>query len=217
MGDKSIIQFFLEGGVWMWCIAAIAIFALAIFLERLWVLYAKSSINKDKFVNHVERSILAGDLNSAVNYCNDRKTPLNNIVKAGLISVMNKGSNDEVQTSMDVAALREVPYVEKRTPWLALFGNVATLLGLLSTVAGMIQSFQSVQQVDPAEKASMLATGISVAMNGTMMGLLVAIPCLLASALLTAKTQKILDGIHEISVATLNLILQNREKFPARS
>lgn len=215
--EMQFMEFFHQGGIWMWFILIIAIFAVAVFLERVIVLYTKSSIDKEKFVNHVERAILSGDLNSAVNYCNDRKSPLNNIVKSGLISVMNRGTDEEVQTAMDVAALREIPYVEKRTPWLAMFGNVSTLIGLLSTVSGMITSFAAVAGVDPAEKAGLLARGVAEAMHGTMFGLCVAIPSLLASAMLTAKTQEILDDIHEISVATLNLILQNREKFPARS
>ena len=148
-----------------------------------------------------------------MNYCNESRGPLNSIVKAGIVAVMNKGSNEEVQTSMDVAALREIPYVEKRTPWLPLLGNVATLIGLLSTIWGLIQAFDAVATVEASVKAVYLAQAIAVAMNGTAFGLMVAIPALLASALLSAKTQDILDDVHELSVSTLNLIVQNREKF----
>jgi biopolymer transport protein ExbB/TolQ len=112
--------------------------------------------------------------------------------------------------------LREVPVIERRTPWLALLANVATLVGLLSTIVGLIISFSAVSSVDPSQKASILAFGVAQAMHGTAMGLLVAIPALLGSALLTSKTQKILDDIHEVSVATLNLIIQNRDKFPIK-
>ncbi len=216
--DFDFIEFFQKGGKLMIPIAIIGVIALTIFIERILVLYFGASLAKEKFVNHVERAVLSGDLNSAINYCNDQNGPLNNIVKAGLISVMNKGSDDEVQTSMDVAALKEIPKLEKRTPWLALFGNVAVLIGLLSTVWGMIGAFQAVSgNVDPADKASLLAAAIGVAMHGTAFGLIVAVPSLLASALISSKTQNILDDIHEVSVSLLNLILQNREKFPARS
>jgi len=212
---NNFLEFFLEGSWPMWLILVVAVFALTIFFERFLVLYTKVSIHKEKFMAHVQRAILAGDLNSAVNYCNESKGPLNNIVKAGIVSVMNKGSNEEVQTSMDVAALKEIPYIEKRTPWLALLGNVATLIGLLSTIVGLIQAFGAVASVDGAQKAVFLAQAIAIAMNGTAFGLMVAIPSLLASALLASKTQTILDDIHELSVSTLNLIIQNREKFKA--
>jgi biopolymer transport protein ExbB/TolQ len=209
---QYFVEFFEKGGIWMFFILAIGIMSLTIFVERFVVLYMKASVDKDKFLANVHRAILAGDLNSAVNYCNSQSTPLSNIVKAGLIAVMNRGKDAEVQTAMDVAALRELPYVEKRTPFLALFGNIATLIGLLATIVGLIYSFQSVASVDPAQKAALLARGISEAMHGTAFGLVVAIPTLLASALLTAKTQNILDDVHEASVSTLNLILQNRDK-----
>ncbi len=214
---SDIGEIFNSGGIWMYFILVLGIASLGIFLERLVVLYFRASVDKDKFMSHVQRAILAGDLNAAVNYCNDRGSPMNNIVKAGLVAVMNRGKEDEVQTAMDVAALREVPTIERRTPFLALFGNVATLLGLLATIVGLITSFRAVAGVDPAQKAALLSRGISEAMHGTAFGLVVAIPTLLAYALLAAKTQNLLDDIHEVSVGTLNLILQNRDKFPARN
>lgn len=213
---NDIAEIFATGGIWMYFILVLGIMAVAIFLERVVVLYFRASIDKDKFMSNVQRAILAGDLNAAVNYCNDRGSPLNNIVKAGIVAVMNKGTEQEVQTAMDVASLREVPTIERRTPFLALFGNVATLLGLLATIVGLIVSFRAVAGVDPAQKAALLSRGISEAMHGTAFGLVVAIPTLLGYALLAAKTQNILDDIHEVSVGTLNLILQNRDKFPSR-
>ncbi|MEZ4815099.1 MAG: MotA/TolQ/ExbB proton channel family protein [Bdellovibrionota bacterium] len=212
----SLTEAFLQGGIWMYLILFIATICVIIMLERLYSLFVGLNVDKEKFVNNVERAILAGDLNSAVNYCNDRKSPLNNIVKAGIVAVMNRGKDEEVQTAMDVAALREIPKIEKRTPFLPLLANVATLVGLLSTVWGLILSFQGVAGVDPAQKAALLARGVSEAMLGTAFGLAVAIPTLLVAAFLGSKTQQILDDIHEISVATLNLIVQNREKFPSK-
>ncbi len=214
---SNIAEVFNEGGIWMYFILFIGVASLGIFLERIVVLYGRASVDKDKFMGNVQRAILAGDLNSAVNYCNDRPSPLNSIVKAGLIAVMNKGKEDEVQTAMDVAALREVPVIERRTPFLALFGNIATLLGLLATIVGLITSFRAVGDADPAQKAILLSKGIAEAMHGTAFGLVVAIPALLAYAMLQSKTQRILDDIHEVSVGTLNLIIQNRDKFPTRS
>ncbi len=212
----SLAEAFHEGGIWMYFILAIGIMAVVVILDRLYNLFINFNVDKEKFVNNVERAILAGDLNSAINYCNDRKSPLNNIVKAGVISVMNRGNDAEVQTAMDVAALREIPKIEKRTPYIPLLANIATLVGLLTTIAGLITSFKGVAGVDPAQKATLLASGVSEAMFGTAFGLVVAIPTLLVGAFISSKTQQILDDIHEISVATLNLILQNRAKFPTK-
>lgn len=214
---QAMSQFLEDGGIWTWLILALGVVSATIVFERILVLYFKVSVDKDRFVAQVQRAILAGDLNSAVNYCNERSTPISNIIKAGMIAVMNKGKTEDVQTSMDVAALREIPKIEKRTPFIALLANIATLMGLLSTIVGLIYAFQSVAGTDPAQKAALLSRGISEAMNGTAFGLVVAIPSLLASAVLTAKTQSILDDVHEVSVSTLNLILQNRDKFSMKS
>ena len=214
--EMSASEIFNQGGKWMYLILGLGIVCLVIILDRLYNLFINFNVDKEKFVNNVERSILAGDLNSAVNYCNDRKSPLNNIVKAGIISVMNRGKDEEVQTAMDVAALREIPKIERRTPFLPLLANVATLIGLLATVWGLIKSFKGVAGVDPAQKTALLAEGVSEAMLGTAFGLAVAIPTLVIAGFLSSKTQQILDDIHEISVATLNLIIQNREKFPSK-
>lgn len=201
------------GVVMMGVILALAIASLVFFIERFIFLFMKSNLDKDRFLSHVKRAVLSGDLNSAVNYCNDRSAPLNNVVKAGLTAVMNKGTDDDVQTSMDVAALREIPKVERRTPFLALFANVATLMGLLTTIVGLIGGFDAMRAVDVTDKAAALAGSIAVAMNGTAFGLIVAIPSLLGFAFLNAKTQRILDDLHEGSVSLLNMIIQNRDKF----
>jgi len=212
----NLIEAFNSGAPWTWVILVLGIFCFVIAIERVVVLYFQASVSKDQFLAQIQRAILAGDLNAAINYCNSKNTPLNNIVKAGVVSVMNKGKDEEVQTSMDVAALREVPVLERRTPYLALYANIATLVGLLATIVGLIKAFHSVSSEDPSAKAAMLAAGVAEAMHGTAMGLFIAIPALVAYSILSAKTQKILDDIHEISVAMLNLIIQNREKFPTR-
>ena len=201
------------GVVMMGVILALAIASLVFFIERYVFLFVKSNLDKDRFLSHVKRAVLSGDLNSAVNYCNDRSAPLNNVVKAGLTAVMNKGTDDDVQTSMDVAALREIPRVERRTPFLALFANIATLMGLLTTIVGLIGGFEAMREVEVTDKAAALAGSIAVAMNGTAFGLIVAIPSLLAFAFLNAKAQRILDDLHEGSVSLLNMIIQNRDKF----
>ena len=115
---------------------------------------------------------------------------------------------------MDEMALKEKPMIEKRTGYLAMIGNVATLAGLLGTITGLIKSFAGVAGVDPSQKATLLAAGISEAMNCTAFGLLVGIISLLAFSILNGKTQALLDDIDEVTAQVMNLISGSRQAPP---
>ena len=118
-----------------------------------------------------------------------------------------------MQAALDEASLREVPKLEKRTGFLAVISNGATLFGLLGTIIGLIHCFAAVAHVDPAEKATILAAGIAEAMNCTAFGLITAIPALFAFAFLQGRTQHMIDGINEAVVTEMNLVLSNRHIF----
>ena len=139
------------------------------------------------------------------------KAALDAIIKAGLLKV--RGSDEEVQAAMDQAALRELPRLEKRTAYLGMLGNVSTLLGLLGTILGLIKCFASVAGVGAAEKATLLAEGISEAMNCTAFGIFTAIVALIGFAVFQGKTQSLLDDINESTVRVLNLVVENRDKM----
>jgi biopolymer transport protein ExbB/TolQ len=159
----------------------------------------------------MRKLILGGNFVKAVKLANTVDSPLARIVKAGLLQV--RRPDEVIQSAMDEAALNEVPYLESRTGYLAMLSNVATLTGLLGTVVGLIHSFGAVSNADPAQKGTLLAAGISEAMNCTAFGLIVAIPALLAYAVLQSRTQKCVDEINEGSVRIVNLILLNRDKL----
>jgi biopolymer transport protein ExbB len=202
-----------EAGQWgMYPIAACAVIALAIIVERTIVLFFKSSINKEGFLRGLKKHIYAGDLDKAINYVSGQKaTPLTNVVKAGLMNVP-KGQ-EEVQAALDEASLRETPKLEARTGYLAMLGNAAMLAGLLGTVSGLISCFEAVANVNPADKATILANGISEAMNCTGFGLLTAIPAVIAFSILSGRCTALVNDINETSVSVLNLIVNNRDKF----
>jgi len=206
----SMMHHFQEGGWGMYPILLFQILAIGIIVERAIYVY-KASINKDVFLATMQKCILAGDVGRAIKMCSAANAPLARIVKAGLLKVNRPDS--EVQASMDEAALRELPKIEHRTGYLALLANLAMLSGLLGTVSGLIGAFGAVANADASSKATMLAKGISEAMNCTAFGLMAAIVALIGFALINGKTQSLLDDINGATVQVVNLVVSNRSKI----
>jgi biopolymer transport protein ExbB/TolQ len=204
-------DFFKEGGWGMIPIAICSVFILGIIIERAIYLYS-ASINKDVFLATMQKCILAGDIPKAVKMCSAANVPLARIVQAGLVKVNRP--DEEVQASMDEAALHEIPKIAARTPYLALLSNIAMLAALFGTVMGLIKSFGSVsgKTIEASQKATILAKGISEAMHCTAFGLAVAVFGLIGYALLNGQTQSLEDDINEASVRVLNLVVANRQK-----
>jgi biopolymer transport protein ExbB/TolQ len=200
-----------DGGWAMWIIMFWMICAVAVIAERAVYLYG-ASINKEVFLATMQKCILAGDVAKAVKMASAANAPLARIVQAGLVKVNRP--DEEVQAAMDEAALREMPKINKRTGFLALFANLAMLSGLFGTITGLIKAFGAVggESVDPSQKARILAEGISEAMNCTAFGLLSAIASLTGWAVMNGKTQGLEDDINEASVTVLNLVVSNRQK-----
>lgn len=203
---------FAEGGIVMYVIAAIGLLAVFVIVERTMKLW-NMSVDKKEFTDQIFRMVVAGDLRQAISYCDARPAPLTNTVKAGLVQAMNKRPDEEVQVAMDAAVMREMPKVEGWTSFLAVFGNVAVLAGLLGTIIGMIGSFRAVAAADPATKALELSKGISHALNCTAFGLFVAILSIVAFGLFQHRIQKTENEVIETSMSLLNLVVANREKL----
>jgi len=207
----SIAEAFHEGGAFMYPIAALGLLVLAIVAERTWFLYIKTTSKRDLFLARMRSLILERNVGKAVQFANQEESPLGRIVKAGLVKVNR--SDDHVQAAMDEAALEEIPRIERRTGFLPMLSNVATLMGLLGTISGLIQSFAAVSDADAATKATLLSKGISEAMNCTAFGLIVAIPALVFYAFLQSRTQRVIDDINAAAVSIVNLVVLNRDKL----
>jgi biopolymer transport protein ExbB/TolQ len=247
LGHKAVSAFRL-GGWGMWPILAVGMVFVIITVERVRYLFFRASHDTKGFVAEVQKQLMHGNVTGALSYCQATTQPLGRIVAAGL-SHLNR-SDEEVQEAVDEAALYELPKIETRTGYLAMIGNIATLLGLLGTIVGLIKSFAgvSLQNVnDPAtmakaaqyvhlvpacqgltnpkdivrcidqNKATILAQGISEAMNCTAFGLLVGICALLAFSVLNGRTQHMLDDISDSTVYLMNLAAGNRRamKLPS--
>ena len=201
---QIVVGFFKEGGPFMFGILAIGIAGTLIFLERLWFL-TKSNINGNHFLARIQSFLIANNTDEAIKFCNSAgNKPLAKIVKSGLIRAP-KGEK-EVIHALEVTSLEEVPRLQKRTPYLPMCANVATLLGLLGTIIGLIVAFKGMVGLDPAVRQAALAQGISVAMNTTAFGLMVAIPSLVFFSYLQSLTNKILDEIDRGSMKLVDLI-----------
>ena len=151
-----------------------------------------------------------GDYRGAQAATGKSGSAIGQILSYGLARIQNARHRDDVEKAMEESLMEVVPRLEKRTHYLASFANIATLLGLLGTIIGLIQAFQAVANANPAEKADLLSASISVAMNTTAFGLMVAIPLLLLHSLLQSKTTEIVDSLEMASVKFLNTVIERR-------
>ena len=195
-----------EGGFMMHFIALMSIIGIAIIIERFIYLFIKYNINGTAFMAQIQKLVMANNIDRAIKLCNAAPSAaLPKVIKAGLTRA-NKGEI-EILNAVEEATLEVVPLIQKRTDQLQAVGNIATLLGLLGTIMGMIQAFAAVASAAPDQKATMLAQSISIAMNTTAFGLVVAIPCMAAHAFLSSVVKKIIDEIDQYSVKLENLLV----------
>jgi biopolymer transport protein ExbB len=207
----SPVEMFKGGGGWMYAITAVAIFAAAIGFERLFFVYFRASINSTAFMSTIQKFIMANNIDRAVKACNaaGEHAVLPRVVKAGLTRAHR--APDEITNAIEEATLEVAPTVNKRTPFLAMLANVATLTGLLGTIAGLILAFKAVAKASAETKQAMLAQGISVAMFTTMGGLIVAIPTLVLHSIIVNKSNSVLDDVDQYGLKTANLLIARQQ------
>lgn len=201
----SIAQAFRDGGIWMYPILAISVVALGVALERIYFLYLKYNMNGAAFMDQIQKLVMAGHIDRAIKLCNAAPSAaLPRIVKSGLTRA-NKGEQ-MVSQAIEEETLSVVPMITKRTNALLALANIATLLGLLGTIVGLIEAFAALEDAAPEDRQRLLAAGISVAMFMTVFGLIVAIPTTLVHLFLSGTTKKIVDEIDQYSVKLENLL-----------
>ncbi|MEW6441112.1 MAG: MotA/TolQ/ExbB proton channel family protein [bacterium] len=199
------MDFLTKGGFFMWPILLVSIAALALALERVYVLWMRYRQDGQGLLKAVLNRIEKEDYPGALDACSHAADqPLNRVIRAGLLKVHR--SDKEIEMAMEEEMLRATPVLRSRINYLATFANVATLLGLLGTIQGLIQAFEGVGMADPAAKQEILAKGISVAMLTTFFGLIVAIPCLLVHSFLQNKSGHMIEAIEERAFTVYNKI-----------
>jgi len=202
---ESIISFFQTGGAFMYPILIVFAIGLAIVIER-WLKLASVRRANRRVWGEVHPVLEEGEFDKARDMVSEDKSAIATLLTMGLARQGSVRRRDDIEIAMEESMMEIIPQLEKRTPYVALFSNIATLLGLLGTIMGLIQAFTAVANADPAEKADMLSASIAVAMNTTAFGLIAAIPLLIMHAMLTSRTGEIIDSLEMASVKTLNLI-----------
>ena len=183
------------GWVFMWILFVFAIFMVAIAIERGYYIWVRSNINAPRFMAEIRKLVKAGDYKKALALCTSAKNKaLPQVVMSGLKKVSDTEAIDfrSIQNSVDEGTLEVIPKLQERTGFLAMIGNVSTLIGLMGTIYGLIEAFKSVSApgIDATMKAQMLARGISVAMNTTLLGLIIAVPAILLYTFIHNKNRQ---------------------------
>ena len=206
---SAVINFFQQGGQFMYPILFVFGLGMAIAIERYVYLTMTGASNRAMWKKIVPY-LKAGNFQQAVSVTSKSKSAIGKIMTYGLYRVGSARRRDDIEKAMEESLMEVLPKLEKRTHYLATFANIATLLGLLGTIIGLIKAFTAVANANPAEKADMLSGSISIAMNTTAFGLMVAIPLLLVHTVIQTKTNQIVDSLEMASVKFLNAVTERQ-------
>jgi len=201
----SIVGFFVTGGPFMYPILIVFAVGTAIAVERFITLSQVTNRNQASWTK-LQPALVKGDFDKAREMTSKDQSTVSQLLGMGLARQGAVRRREDIEIAMEESMMEIIPQLEKRTPYVALASSIATLLGLLGTIMGLIQAFTAVANANPAEKADLLSASISVAMNTTAFGLMVAIPLLVTHTVLTAKTGAIVDSLEMASVKALNVI-----------
>lgn len=201
----SIVRFFVAGGAFMYPILIVFAVGVAIAIERYLTLTRVRRQNESMW-SKLQPVLADGDFERAREMTSKDESTVSRLLAMGLARQGAVRRREDIEIAMEESMMEIIPHLEKRTNYVALGASIATLLGLLGTIMGLIQAFTAVANANPAEKADLLSASISVAMNTTAFGLIAAIPLLVTHSVLTAKTGEIVDSLEMASVKALNII-----------
>ena len=210
----AIVAFFSTGGIFMYPILIVFAIGVAIALERYVTLALVTKKNQTLW-DQVQPVLAEGDFTKAREMTSQDESTISQVLNMGLSLEGTVRRREDIEIAMEESMMEIVPRLEKRTPYVALASSIATLLGLLGTIMGLIQAFTAVANANPAEKADLLSASISVAMNTTAFGLMVAIPLLVVHAILTSKTGDIVDSLEMATVKALNVFSRRAKRMAA--
>ena len=208
----EIIKFISDGGIWMWPIMIAGAVGIAIFAERFWLLSSITKQNK-KVWDELHPVLVAGDFDQARQIADGDTSTISKLLSLGLAVQGAVRRRDDIEIGMEEGMMEIIPQLEKRTHYIALLANIATLLGLLGTVMGLIAAFTAVAHAAPSEKADLLAAAISVGMNCTAFGLLFGIPLMILHSYIISMTAGVVTSLEMASVKVINIVIASSRRI----
>jgi len=203
----AIVQFFSNGGAFMYPIVLLLALGLGVSVERYITLTLARTRNRQTW-EKLEELIRKGEFEQARELANKDKSAIAQLFASALARQGAVRRREDLDRAMEETLMAIIPRLEKRTHYLATFANMSTLAGLLGTIIGLIHAFTAVSNADPADKAELLSASISIGMNCTAFGLMVAIPLVLVHSLLQTKTTELIDSLEMVSVKIVNTIAE---------
>jgi biopolymer transport protein ExbB len=206
---SGFISLIREGNFFMIVNLAVFVFALATIAERFFVVFFRLRISDRDFLEAVEKQLNAGNMDKAIKLTQlAPNAPLAKVTRAALSEVRH--GPDAITAAIDEALLEITPMVKKRIEILWSLANVATLVGLIGTISGLIAAFKAIGGVDPEKKTALLTAGIAEAMHNTAFGLTIAVTCILAHMVLNGATKKITEGAEHGGLKIENVLRRLR-------
>jgi biopolymer transport protein ExbB/TolQ len=204
---QGFAKFLEDGGTLMYFNLGTSIIVLSMIVDRLIFFLVKSSVNARAFLENIRKLVLANNLDRAVKLCSATSAPVAQVAKAGLQRV-HRGEIAVAQ-AIEESLVDVTPMIKKRIQILWSLANIATLIGLLGTVVGLIRAFGAVAAAKPEERSTLLAKGISEALNNTAMGLGIAVLCIIAHAVLGSMSKRQASDLEAFSLKLENLLAES--------
>jgi biopolymer transport protein ExbB len=206
---QGFARFIEEGGSLMYVNLVCSVVVIAIIVDRAIFFFGKSSVNAKAFLEQIRKLVLANNVDRAVKLCSATTAPVAQVARAGLQRV-HRGEIAIAQ-SIEESLVDVTPLLKQRIQILWSLANIATLIGLLGTVAGLIKAFGAVAAAKPEERSALLSRGISEALNNTAMGLGIAVTCIIAHAVLSAASKKQSSDLEAFSLKLENLLAESAQ------
>ena len=201
---QGLAEFFEHGGLFMYLNVLSSAATLAVIVERVIFFLGKGSVNARAFLEQIRKLVAANNVDRAVKLCSATEAPVARVARAGLTR-LNKGEA-AVSTAIEEMMAEVTPDLKKRIAILWSIANIATLLGLLGTISGLIKSFAAVGSASPEQRSALLSKGISEAMYNTAFGLGIAVTCMIAHVFLSSVAKKQQNELETFSMKLENLL-----------
>jgi biopolymer transport protein ExbB/TolQ len=202
---QGLAKFIHEGGMFMYINMVFLVTVLAVVVERFIFLLFKGQINAKGLLEQLRKLIQANNVDRAIRLCGSTNAPLLRVAKSGLVQV-HRGE-EAISNAVEEALVETTPDVKKRIPSLWSLANIATLVGLLGTVLGLIRAFGAVGGADPAKRQEMLANGISEALHNTALGLSIAVIAIFFHLILSGMAKKLVADLESFSMKLENFLV----------